>query len=85
MLYTFLKVTDEGIRRCKDSVNGDSGDAGFELHTFVAGESTCERDGGGPGFLVRIKRFPDQLQRLVINSTHCNSCIHCIVCTLQSK
>ena len=60
-----LRVTDEGICRFKD----DKDEAGETVLNFSLSFLTrvnVEQEAGGPGFLVRVKRFPDYVERLVL-------------------
>ncbi len=58
-----LKVqSDAGIYRAKDA-NSTSGDLVSNFTLSFQGTVEVDRDAGGPGFLARIKRFPDAIQR----------------------
>lgn len=63
-----LRVTDEGICRFKDDKD-DKDEAGETVSNFslsFLARVNVEREAGGPGFLVRVKRFPDYVERLVL-------------------
>ncbi len=66
MPVAVLKVqSDAGIYRAKDA-NSTSGDLVSNFTLSFQGTVELDRDAGGPGFLARIKRFPDAIQRYMI-------------------
>ena len=56
-----LRLTERGISRCKD--NSESGDVVSNFTISFLGTVDVDRDAGGPGFLARIKRFPDEIAK----------------------
>ena len=65
-----LRVIDEGISRFRDEAFGEIV-SNFSLY-LLAGVNV-DREAGGPGVLIRIRRFPDQVEQLVLKCTHKNS------------
>ena len=59
---TVLRVSDEGILRFKDS-NARNGDKVSNFTIALKAAVDVERDAGGPGFLVHIKRLADDVEK----------------------
>lgn len=57
-----LKVTESGIYRCKDSSSG-GGDLVSNFTISLLATVHVDRDAGGPGFLAKVKRFPDEVEK----------------------
>ena len=57
-----LKVTDSGIYRYKDAQSQD-GECVSNFTLALLAKVNVDLDAGGPGFLVRLKRFPDNIER----------------------
>ena len=59
-----LKVTEQGFNQCsgKDS-DPSSGDVISNFTFTLLAAVQAERDAGGPGFLARVKRFSNQLEK----------------------
>ena len=56
-----LKVTSSGIYRCKDG--SSSGDLVSNFTISLLATVHVDRDAGGPGFLAKVKRFPDGVEK----------------------
>ena len=57
-----LKVKDTGIYRYKDE-NSTTGEVVSNFTIALLGTVHIDRDAGGPGFLAKIKRFPDEVAK----------------------
>lgn len=57
-----LRVTDSGICRYKDG-SSTTGEIVSNFSLSFLATVNVDLDAGGPGTLVRVKRFPDNIER----------------------
>ena len=67
-----LRVIDEGISRFRDEKDA-FGEIVSNFSLSLLARVNVDREAGGPGVLIRIRRFPDQVERLVLKCTRKNS------------
>ena len=67
-----LRVIDKGISRFRDEKDA-FGEIVSNFSLSLLARVNVDREAGGPGVLIRIRRFPDQVERLVLKCTRKNS------------